>query len=214
MRYFQKLMRRADIPVAYSEGFSPHQILSFTPPLPLGMESFGEYADVGLTGSVATSDALEALRAQSVPEIGIMSFRGLPDKCENAMAAVAAASYSVKIKDISPEDIKSAVQLFMSSPAVTVTRKTKKSIKDVDIRPLVYEMHSDDECTVSMLISSGSTDNLKPELVLSAMFPDTDDAVDLCTGITRCDQYTLREGKLISLDDIGYDIVCGEEDHG
>ena len=49
MRYFQKLFRRSGIPVAYTEGFSPHQILSFSHPLPLGMESAGEYADVELT---------------------------------------------------------------------------------------------------------------------------------------------------------------------
>ena len=60
MRYFQKLFRRADIPVKYSEGFSPHQILSFTPPLPLGMESFGEYADVELIDAISSEDALKS----------------------------------------------------------------------------------------------------------------------------------------------------------
>ena len=46
MRYFQKLMRRADIPIAYSEGFSPHQIMSFAMPLGIGDESIAEYVDI------------------------------------------------------------------------------------------------------------------------------------------------------------------------
>ena len=104
MRYFQKLIRRAQIPVAYSEGFSPHQLLSFTPPLPLGMESLGEYADVRLTRSVPTKEALRRLREQSVDDIEIMSFRLLPDKVENAMASVRAARYEVII----PEDMTTA----------------------------------------------------------------------------------------------------------
>ena len=43
MRYFQKAMRRCAMPIKYSEGFSPHQIMSFGAPLSLGMESIGEY---------------------------------------------------------------------------------------------------------------------------------------------------------------------------
>ena len=43
MRYFQKAMRRANIDIAYSEGFSPHQIMSFAAPLGVGITSDGEY---------------------------------------------------------------------------------------------------------------------------------------------------------------------------
>ena len=49
MRYFQKANRRADLPIAYSEGFSPHQIMSFAAPLSMGVESTAEYADFKLT---------------------------------------------------------------------------------------------------------------------------------------------------------------------
>lgn len=46
MRYFQKAMRRADIDIAYSTGFSPHQIMSFAAPLGVGITSDGEYLDI------------------------------------------------------------------------------------------------------------------------------------------------------------------------
>ena len=46
MRYFQKAMRRADIDIKYSEGFSPHQIMSFAAPLGVGITSDGEYLDI------------------------------------------------------------------------------------------------------------------------------------------------------------------------
>ena len=49
MRYFQKANRRAGLPIAYSEGFSPHQIMSFAAPLSMGVESTAEYADFKLT---------------------------------------------------------------------------------------------------------------------------------------------------------------------
>ena len=49
MRYFQKVMRRADIPIAFTGGFSPHMIMSFANPLGVGLTSDGEYFDIELT---------------------------------------------------------------------------------------------------------------------------------------------------------------------
>lgn len=209
MRYFQKLFRRADLPVKYSEGFSPHQILSFTPPLPLGMESFGEYADVELTENVTTADALERLRAQSVPEITICSFKMLPEGSENAMASVAAASYRTKICDSKTMQLmEKAASALMSQKSVIITKKTKKSEKEINIRPLIYSLCADeDNGTLDMLISSGSIDNLKPSHVFDALFEiggftaDTD-----MFDTARLDQFTSKDEKLVSLDDIGSDI--------
>ena len=48
MRFFQKAIRRSKIDIKYSEGLSPHQIMSFAAPLGLGIESFGEYMDIEL----------------------------------------------------------------------------------------------------------------------------------------------------------------------
>lgn len=206
MRYFQKLFRRSGIPVAYTEGFSPHQILSFSHPLPLGMESAGEYADVELTSRITTQKALESMRKMSVPEIGIMSFKELPEKCENAMASVTAARYEVIMPDIIPfSDIQKAADDFISKDEVIVLKKSKKNEKEVNIRPLVYELETDPEKNIiSMLVSSGSRDNLKPELVINAMLgKNTIEASDL--DMKRIDQYTGDD--FISLDDIGKEII-------
>lgn len=205
MRYFQKLFRRSGIPVAYTEGFSPHQILSFSHPLPLGMESAGEYADVELTCRITTEKALENMRKMSVPEIGILSFKELPEKCENAMASVTAARYEVIMPDNIPfSDIQKAADDFLSKDEVIVLKKSKKNEKEVNIRPLVYEleMNPQKHC-ITMLVSSGSRDNLKPELVINALETGIKiEASDL--DMKRIDQYTGDD--FISLDDIGKEI--------
>ena len=205
MRYFQKLMRRAGIPVAYSEGFSPHQILSFTPPLPLGMESSGEYADIELTESISSETALKKLRAQSVDEIVISSFKALPDRCTNAMASVNAASYSVFADEKSYDVLKRAVPVLLQKDSVNVIKKTKKSEKGIDIRPLIYELSADDnDHCVNMLISSGSSDNIKPELVIGALADAAGIDQDIpAFDIKRIDQFTFIDENIVSLDDIG-----------
>ena len=208
MRYFQKLFRRANIPVAYSEGLSPHQILTFTPPLPLGMESMGEYADVELTDFVSTKAAIEALAAQSVPEINILSFKEIPPECQNAMASVAAARYTVGNVDTSIP-VSDLIKAFLAKDEAFITKKTKKSEKTINIRHLVYELKYDKQLnTMEMLISSGSTDNIKPEYVLEGLGITHNPQYDKDSlVIRRIDQYTQGPGGFISLDDKGCDIL-------
>ena len=208
MRYFQKLFRRANIPVAYSEGFSPHQILSFTPPLPLGMESMGEYADVELTDFVSTKAAIEALAAQSVPEINILSFKEIPPECQNAMASVAAARYTVGNVDTSIP-VSDLIKAFLAKDEAFITKKTKKSEKTINIRHLVYELKYDKQLnTMEMLISSGSTDNIKPEYVLEGLGISDNPIYDKDSlVIRRIDHYTQGPGGFVSLDDKGCDIL-------
>ena len=59
MRYFQKVNRRADVDIAYSGGFSPHQIMSFASPLGLGLTSEGEYLDMEEIYGILTEAHLE-----------------------------------------------------------------------------------------------------------------------------------------------------------
>ena len=63
MRYFQKAMRRADIDIAYSTGFSPHQIMSFAAPLGVGITSEGEYLDIEVNSTESTEKSVAALNA-------------------------------------------------------------------------------------------------------------------------------------------------------
>ncbi|MFR3320816.1 MAG: TIGR03936 family radical SAM-associated protein [Lachnospiraceae bacterium] len=66
MRYFQKAMRRAGIDIAYSEGMSPHMIMSFAQPLGVGLTSDGEYMDVELRTPIASDEAIRRLN-----EVGV-----------------------------------------------------------------------------------------------------------------------------------------------
>ena len=63
MRYFQKAIRRAEIDIKYSEGFSPHQLLSFAQPLSVGVTSDGEYLDMTVNSMVSVTDVMDRLNA-------------------------------------------------------------------------------------------------------------------------------------------------------
>lgn len=172
------------------------------------MESLGEYADVELTDSVSTKAAIDALAAQSVPEINILSFKEIPPECQNAMASVAAARYTVDCIDASIP-VSELIKAFLAKDEAVITKKTKKSEKTINIRPLVYELKYDKQLnTMEMLISSGSTDNIKPENVLEGLGISDNPIYDKDSlVIRRIDQYTQGPGGFVSLDDKGCDIL-------
>ena len=79
MRYFQKAMRRADIPIAFTGGYSPHMIMSFAQPLGIGLTSDGEYMDIELTDSISSTKAVEDLNAVMTEGMEVVSFRQISD---------------------------------------------------------------------------------------------------------------------------------------
>ena len=91
MRFFQKAIRRAELDIAYTGGFSPHQIKTFAAPLGVGLESNGEYMDIEVHSLSSSQDVVDRLNAVSVYGVEILSARVLPDNAGNAIASVAAA---------------------------------------------------------------------------------------------------------------------------
>ena len=75
MRYFQKAIRRAELPIAYSEGFSPHMLLSFASPLGVGISSTGEYFDMVLAEDMKTDEIVKRLNATMVEGYPPMDLR-------------------------------------------------------------------------------------------------------------------------------------------
>ena len=214
MRFFQKAVKRSNLPIRYSEGFNPHQIMSFASPLGVGLTSEGEYMDIDLKEKVDAETALKALNDNMVEGLEITGFKYLPDNAEKCMSAVTAASYVVTYKD-SKDDacyIENIVDLkakfFDEAHAINIVKKTKKGERELDLKPLIYRFNIKVEEGVpvyDLLLSSGSTDNIKPELVVKAFheflgLPEFD---ELSLDIMRVDMYTGEPDNFISLGNIG-----------
>ena len=75
MRYFQKALRRAELPVAFSGGYSPHMIMSFAVPLGVGMESLGDYFDLEMAEDMPTAEIAARLEEQMAEGMHIVSVR-------------------------------------------------------------------------------------------------------------------------------------------
>lgn len=169
MRFFQKALRRANIPVAFTQGYSPHMIMSFASPLGIGITSEGEYFDVELTESISSAAALRQLNDVMVEGIEVTSFCQIAEeKKMTGMAIVAAADYLVSVKEGTlPENWKEQLETFAKLPEISVMKQTKRSEKMVDIRPMIYQITEKNDC-IFMQLAAGSVENLKPDLVMDA----------------------------------------------
>lgn len=179
MRYFQKAVRRANIDICYSEGYSPHQIMSFAAPLGVGITSDGEYFDIEVNSSLSSKESIEAFNQTMVDGVEVTSYVKLPDKAKTAMSIVAAADYRLSFKDgyespYSVQEWKDIVDReFTSKDCFTIIKKTKKSEREVDLKPLVYQLsveEVDAKPAFFIQVSTGSVDNIKPELVLASIY--------------------------------------------
>ena len=214
MRYFQKAMRRADIDIAYSTGFSPHQIMSFAAPLGVGITSEGEYLDIEVNSTDSTEKSVAALNDAMVKGFSVLDYRRLPDNAKTAMSIVTCADYTLTYRegyeiDRSLEELREAVHAFYEVPEkIEIVKQTKKSEKIIDLKQVVYDfkvLEVEGKPAFYLKVSTGSTDNIKPELVLEHFYKYLGlDLNDFTFRTHRHDVYTgnATEG-FYSLNDMG-----------
>ncbi|MBQ7065955.1 MAG: DUF2344 domain-containing protein [Lachnospiraceae bacterium] len=209
MRYFQKAMRRADIDIAYTTGFNPHQIMSFAAPLGVGLYSNGEYLDIEMNEPMNSKLMITRLNSVMVEGIDILSVKKLPKTAGNAMASVAAAAYTVAFREgYEPDfDYKEKLSDFASKDRIMVTKKTKKSEKEMDLKPFIYELSIVND-KIHMLVDASSSGNIKPSLVMEAFYKENGEVPsEFAFIITREDTYTNigtdEKSEFVPLDAVG-----------
>ena len=161
----------------------PHQIMSFAAPLGVGNTSNGEYVDIEVSSTKDSETMKKCLNGVMSEGFEVVSYRGLPDDAANAMSIVGAGDYTLAFRPgYEPEDMDKETWFqgliaFFERPSVMVTKKTKRGEKEMDLKPLVYELRicpeGDGEMEgprLFMKISAGSAANVKPEQVLDAYY--------------------------------------------
>lgn len=218
MRFFQKVFRRSELDMVYSQGFNPHPVMSFAAPLGVGLTSDGEYLDMELHSADQGTIMLQKINASMNEEIRALSYRLLPENTKNAMSAVAAADYLVSLKDGYKENaaFQKELEAFLNQDEILVMKKTKKSQQLVDIKSMIFlyafkeaafkekggcipqqstaEEYENDN-RVFLRLETGSVRNLKPSLVMDAFC----EASSKGYQIHRLELLENRDGLLVPL---------------
>lgn len=207
LKFFQRAVKRAGLPVSYSKGFNPHQIVGFAIPLPLGMASVGEYVDIEFENDIEPEVIVEKLNSAMTDGISILNARKLNSGEKGCAAVIAAAVYEAEF-NLKTDNIEHIISDIMLRSEINVERTSKHKTKVVDIRPDIFEVSSITEknnteknsVVLKFTIATGSQRNLKPELFIKYIYDFTGNEFEpLKIKYKRIDLLKEENGILTSL---------------
>ena len=165
-RVFHRILKRSGLPVYYTQGFNPHIYLSFACPLSLGQESLCECCEVKTEAEDPQLDTwCDVLQPYMPRGIKVLSAQ----QAQNKVAEIDHASYLVTL----PASAAAALDAYNAAENAMVVKKTKRGQKEMDLKPLIYELRmeaGEQGPALFMKISNGSVANVKPEMVLDAYY--------------------------------------------
>lgn len=204
-RAFERALRRAEVPMAYSAGFTPHPKVSYANAAPTGTGSEAEFLEIALT-EARDPEQLRVLLDESLPA-GLDVVDAVEARTSGLADRLTASVWELRLDGVSPEEAERAVTAFNAAGAVEVQRMTKNGVRTFDARPAVVnletrdlERHSDpadrptdQPCAILRLVVRHVTPAVRPDDVLSGLRAVADLAPPVPAAVTRLAQGLLDE---------------------
>ena len=174
-RAFHRILVRAGIPMWYTKGFNPHAKLVFGLPLSVGTESVCEMADLRIERQISLEEIKDQLNANLTDEMYVLDAYIPTTK----FADIAYAKYTLTVEsDKMPDNALSQIaKLFFVSAPIMMTKRSKSGEREVDIKSFIKDFTAevqDNTLRINAVLSAGSTENLNPEYLITAIKQNTD----------------------------------------
>jgi radical SAM-linked protein len=207
-RAFERAILRAGVPIAYSQGFSPHPKISYASAAPTGVASEAEYLEIGLRDRVDPAQVVRALDAALSPGLDVL------DAVEATGGSLAdridASAWRVELPGVTAEAARRAVDAFLAAPEVPVERLTKQGRRILDARGPVVRLGATQTsdvtpsevagvpCAILDLVVRQVTPSVRPDDILSGLRVAADLELPVPPRATRLAQGTLMaQGELV-----------------
>ncbi|MEI7884278.1 MAG: TIGR03936 family radical SAM-associated protein [Clostridia bacterium] len=201
MKCVQQTIRRAKLPIIFSEGFNPHQKISFASALAVGMTCEREYMDVEFKNKLETTEIVKDLNSVSPTGIYYLQAKELIEKKPALMSIVSAATYKIKtnkgLKDFSERNIED----YLSQQNIIYSVEKNKKIKIKELRPGILDMkvkQTSINNTFELFLKSGSAGNTRPDDVIRCFFIFMQDNIEYLS-IKRIELFKEIQGYYVPL---------------
>jgi radical SAM-linked protein len=196
LKLMERSMRRAGIPVAFSQGFNPHPKIAFGTAKSVGLASICEYFDVELDGKMNPEEFREKLQEVCPEGIVIRETKEILPGEPALMAVLNCASYQVKVRldhQITHEELDQKIAGLFSRKEIVVQRISPKRKKEFNIRPGIFsitcQFSGPKEILFDMDLSVGNEGNVRPHEVVDALDLGSYHLID----VTRTGLYMRQE---------------------
>ena len=169
-RVWERAMRRAELPLSYSQGFHPQPKISLAAALPLGFSSRAEVLDVRLNNEIPTEEISARLKDSLPPNIQVTNVEEVDEKLPALQTTVLSAAYDVHLTEtVDGSDLKRKVESLMMTESLIRERRGKT----YDLRPLIEMMsvitNADGKVWLKLTLAAREGATGRPEEVLSAL---------------------------------------------
>jgi radical SAM-linked protein len=192
-RSLERALRRADIPMAYSAGFSPHPKVSYAGAAPTGTASEAEYLEISVTTRCDPA-AVRAALDESMPA-GLDVLEVVEAGPGNLVERLEASSWQIELPGVSEQQARVAVETFLGAPEVSVQRMMKNGLRTFDARVAVHTLVLGplDEslgvnCAILRAVVRHTTPAVRPDDVLTALRVVADLVPPFAPRVTRLAQ--------------------------
>lgn len=172
-------VRRARIPIAYTQGFHPTPRISFGPALPVGMEGHAEYMEMDLVGEIAPGNLIKRLNDELPDGVAITGASPVPLHAPSLMGLINEAEYRILLPVLiagkigSVQRHRECIEAAMAQSVIHILREVKGREKEIDIRPLIREIgiqERDEGLELLLRVTVSTEQNVRPVEVLSALY--------------------------------------------
>jgi radical SAM-linked protein len=172
LRAVERSLRRARLPLRYSEGFNPHPLISWGPAHPVGLRSLGEFFDVEFT-SLPADDWEETLNSVMPPGLRLLESGQILPSMPSLMASLNRTVYYMEFPSLSHDEIKQACEEVLNEKEIIITRRSPKGLKTADIRPGILKLAVKD-LSVTAYCLIGEAGSPKPYELPRILAPNTE----------------------------------------
>ena len=164
MRTFERSVRRAGLPMRWSEGFNPRPQMTFALPIGVGLATEDDYVDLSLTEDLEPADVQNRLNPCLPQGLSILAAGRVVDRTVSVMSLIRAAYYQLDCSGLAD-----AVTRIPSTQPLIVSKFSKGKTIEVDIRPLILDLQIISPEQSRLRVKAGSSANLRPDLFLKAL---------------------------------------------
>ncbi len=192
-RLFTRAVRRAGLPMRFSQGHHPHPRIMFSPAPPVGVASEAEYVDIDLNKRLTADDLKNGLARVAPDDIEILETREIPMNSASISGIVTGHEYTVTAPPKAEPFSQEAIDEFLERETHVITQKRAKGDRELDLRPLVRSLAINDQGQLCMNVKAPTGPGAKPQEVVAVVFGLTDETVKTYS-IKRTDAH-FREAR-------------------
>jgi radical SAM-linked protein len=170
-RTLERALRRAQVPMAFSAGFSPHPKISYLGAAPTGAASEAEYLEIGLSVRCDPEAVRAALDAALPEEVAVLDCVEAGEGTGSLADRIDTSVWRIELPGLAVADLQAALEAFLARDEVTVARRTKNGLRDVDARAAVPGASASEEagCAILDVVVRQVTPAVRPDDVLAAL---------------------------------------------